>query len=173
MEISLQINAKIDKMVTLCYKPKYSQKHSNLKSFSCQAKRLAMQSGEIKTNFYEVLSLVGSENVGFDEINKAYRSMALQYHPDVCPLATKEESTNRFVELRKAYETLSDPISRKRYDYELGLVDSFACGFGSLCVEERRANFPKEVWERQLSGLEKRSRDRVEKKKNGCMKKES
>ncbi|KAK9272130.1 hypothetical protein L1049_002500 [Liquidambar formosana] len=123
-----------------------------------------------KTNLYEVLSL-GSENVGFDEIKKAYRNMALQYHPDVCPPSAKEESTRRFIALQTAYETLSDPVSRKRYDYELGLVDSVGCAVGGLCGhgEERRSSFPREVWENQLCGLRKRSRDRMERKKNGYM----
>ncbi|XP_059623066.1 chaperone protein dnaJ 20, chloroplastic-like [Cornus florida] len=123
-----------------------------------------------KTNFYDVLSLGNPEIVGFDEIKKAYRSMALQYHPAVCPPSTKEESTTRFVELQKAYETLSDPISRQRYDYELGLAhNSLGCCVGKLCREERRESFPKEVWEKQLSGLRKRSGLRMERKKNGCM----
>ncbi|KAK6150451.1 hypothetical protein DH2020_015383 [Rehmannia glutinosa] len=82
--------------------------------------------------------------------------MALQYHPDVCtnnntPL-TKEESTQRFIELRKAYETLSDPNSRRIYDCELGLDDPFASRFGGA------------VWERQLHGLRKRSGERMKKR---------
>ncbi|XP_038721485.1 chaperone protein dnaJ 20, chloroplastic-like [Tripterygium wilfordii] len=116
-----------------------------------------------KANFYEVLSL-GSKNgnVGFDEIKKAYRSMALQYHPDVCPPSTREESTRRFVELREAYETLSNPVSRKLHDYELGLADSL--GFGGQSLEKRRSRFPKQVWENQLYRLKQRSQIRMQKK---------
>uniref|UniRef100_A0A2K1R7H4 J domain-containing protein n=1 Tax=Populus trichocarpa TaxID=3694 RepID=A0A2K1R7H4_POPTR len=117
-------------------------------------------------NFYEVLSL-GSQNVGFDEIKKAYRSMALQYHPDVCPPSAKEESTKRFVELQKAYETLSDPIARRMYDLELGMVNSVGFAFEGLPSEDRKSSFPREVWERQLHGLYQRSYARVERRNNG------
>jgi DnaJ-class molecular chaperone len=119
-----------------------------------------------KMNFYEVLSL-GSQNVGFDEIKKAYRSMALQYHPDVCPPSAKEESTKRFVELQKAYETLSDPIARRMYDLELGMVNSVGFAFEGLPSEDRKNSFPREVWERQLHGLYQRSYARVERRNNG------
>ncbi|KAJ6737165.1 hypothetical protein OIU85_019251 [Salix viminalis] len=118
-----------------------------------------------KINFYEVLSL-GSHNAGFDEIKKAYRSMVLQYHPDVCTASAKEESTKRFVKLQKAYETLSDPISRRMHDYELGLVDSRGFEFEGLPLEDRKNRFPREVWERQLHGLQQRSYARMEKRNN-------
>ncbi|OMP04130.1 hypothetical protein COLO4_09917 [Corchorus olitorius] len=117
------------------------------------AGNLAMKRGNIKTDFYKVLSLDYSENVGLTEIKKAYRSMVLQYHPDVCPPSAKEESTKRFLELQMAYETLSDPVSRKMYDYELGFM------------EERKTKFPKDVWEKQLHGLKKRSHVRMQRMK--------
>ncbi|ONK73998.1 uncharacterized protein A4U43_C03F1740 [Asparagus officinalis] len=71
-------------------------------------------------NFYEILSLK-SERVGADAIKRAYRSMALQYHPDVCPPSKREEHTKMFIELQRAYKTLSDPITRRRYDCHLAL----------------------------------------------------
>ncbi|KAH7520639.1 hypothetical protein FEM48_Zijuj08G0166300 [Ziziphus jujuba var. spinosa] len=163
MEVHLQMNPNITKL----------GKSGHIISFklnstiSCRANELAIP--KTKTNFYEVLSL-GSEDVGFDEIKKAYRSMALRYHPDVCPPSEKEQSTKRFMELQKAYETLSNPVSRKMYDYyELGLVDHKA-GYGmeSFCMEKRRSMFPKEVWENQLSGLKKRSQIRMKRKNNRC-----
>ncbi|KDP46874.1 hypothetical protein JCGZ_24083 [Jatropha curcas] len=122
-----------------------------------------------KANFYQVLSLE-SQHVGFNEIKKAYRNMALQYHPDVCPPSAKEESTKRFVEVRKAYETLSDPISRKVYDYELGFGLGLGFDFQVRIDEERRKNFPREVWEEQLFGLKQRSHVRLRRKKttNTC-----
>ena len=163
MEISLRMNPKIETMVPKLHKRGSRRKAYEFRTVSCRANVLAMQ--KTNTNFYQVLSL-GSENVGFDEIKKAYRSMALQYHPDVCPHSAKEESTRRFVELQKAYETLSDPISREMYDYQLGLVKSMGSG---VCMEDRKSKFPKEVWERQLYGLKKRSQVRMEKKKHGYM----
>ncbi|CAI9763460.1 unnamed protein product [Fraxinus pennsylvanica] len=121
-----------------------------LKPISCQAPALAaMQTG--KPNFYQSLSL-SSQNAGFDEIKKAYKILALQYHPDVCTCLTKEESTRRFIELRTAYETLSDPNSREIYDYELCFEDVF---------ESRRGSY-RRVWEKQIIGLKKRSAERME-----------
>lgn len=122
---------------------------------TCKVKKMAIQQEE-KTNFYQLLAL-SSQNVGFEDIKRAYRTMALRLHPDVCSSSTKEESTRRFVELQKAYNTLSDPNSRQIYDNELSLV-----GNG-----ERRGSFNRDVWERQLNGLSKRSSDRMERKKNG------
>ncbi|XP_019182920.1 PREDICTED: chaperone protein dnaJ 20, chloroplastic-like [Ipomoea nil] len=123
----------------------------------------------MKDNFYEVLSL-RSENAGVEEIKRAYRCMALQWHPDVCHHSDKEESTRRFVQLREAYETLSDPVSREIYDHELGLITSFDGDEFAVrrsrpppCMENRRRSvFAREVWERQLSGLKARSRRRME-----------
>ncbi|CAN1191072.1 Chaperone protein DnaJ [Linum perenne] len=109
-----------------------------------------------KTNYYQVLSL-SSENVGPDEIKKAYRNMARKYHPDV---RSEEDSTRRFVEIREAYETLSDPESRRVYDYELSTINSLGFGFRS----ESCWGGSKNVWEMQLHGLKERSRVRMERK---------
>ncbi|UJR30204.1 hypothetical protein I4U23_017742 [Adineta vaga] len=50
-----------------------------------------------------------------DEIKKAYRKKALQYHPDKNPSATAEET---FKEINKAYETLGDVDKRRTYDLQ-------------------------------------------------------
>lgn len=77
---------------------RYGRKaYYDFKTISCRANdQLSMKKNNM-TNFYEVL-LLGSENVGHGEIKKAYRNLALQCHPDVCPPSAKEESTKRFVE---------------------------------------------------------------------------
>ncbi|KAK4716902.1 hypothetical protein R3W88_015240 [Solanum pinnatisectum] len=158
MDISLKMNNyKVDILPIFIHK---KGGKNNLKIIA------NMQSGKLANNFYEVLSL-HSTNVGFEEIKKAYRCKALQYHPDICHDLNKEESTRRFIELRNAYETLYDPISRQIYDYELSLINSFESEL--ICrksKENRKMVFNKDVWERQLEGLKRRSCNRMKKKKS-------
>ncbi|MBA0805039.1 hypothetical protein Gohar_004584 [Gossypium harknessii] len=145
-------------------KPYNNKYRVEVRGISCRADNLTVQRG--KPNFYELLSLGHSENVGLSEIKKAYRRMVLQYHPDVCPPSAKEESTKRFLELQMAYETLSDPVSRKMYDCELGLADQIGFGVRNCCMGERRWKFPRDVWEKQVDGLKKRSQFRMQRMKN-------
>ena len=65
-----------------------------------------------KRDYYEVLGV--NRDAPADEIKKAYRQMALKYHPDRNP--GDEEATKRFKEAAEAYEVLSDPDKRQRYD---------------------------------------------------------
>ena len=51
-----------------------------------------------------------------DKIHKAYRTVVKKYHPDV---ARNRENAGKFLEIREAYETLSDEEKRKQYDAEL------------------------------------------------------
>ncbi|CAB4313831.1 unnamed protein product [Prunus armeniaca] len=167
MEMSLplqSINPKVAKMALMLQKASSKQRARSftLQTISCRADGLAMH--KKKPNFYEVLSL-SENNIGLDDIKKAYRSMARKFHPDVCPPLAKEESTRKFIELQKAYETLSDPISREMYDYQLGLAgSSVGLGVEGFCMEVKRSMFRREVWEEQLRGLHKRSQTRRERK---------
>ncbi|BFG35370.1 hypothetical protein CerSpe_216450 [Prunus speciosa] len=168
MEMSLllqSINPKVAKMAPTLQKARPKQRaHSfKLQTISCRADGLAMH--KKKANFYEVLSLGSENNVGLQDIKKAYRSMARKFHPDVCPPSAKEESTRKFIELQTAYETLSDPISREMYDYQLSLAgSSVGLGVEGFCMEVKRSMFQREVWEEQLRGLHKRSQTRRERK---------
>nr|XP_009784883.1 PREDICTED: chaperone protein dnaJ 20, chloroplastic-like [Nicotiana sylvestris] len=165
MEISLKMNNyKVGIFPIFIHEKGGKNKH--MKGSNQLKIRANMQTKKSNSNFYEVLSL-RSTNVGFEEIKKAYRCMARQYHPDNCHTSNKEESTRRFIELRKAYETLSDPISRQIYDYEMSLMDSFESEvIWRQSKENRETVFTKEVWERQLDGLRRRSCNRMEKKKS-------
>ncbi|WP_248149616.1 molecular chaperone DnaJ [Microbacterium aoyamense] len=60
---------------------------------------------------YEVLGV--SRDASVDEIKKAYRRLARELHPDVNP---GEEASERFKEVTHAYDVLSDPKQRERYD---------------------------------------------------------
>ncbi len=65
-----------------------------------------------KRDYYEVLGL--ERNAGVDEIKKAYRKLAMQYHPDRnTDDASAEE---KFKEVGEAYAILSDPDKRAKYD---------------------------------------------------------
>ena len=66
-----------------------------------------------KRDYYEVLGV--SKTATDDELKKAYRKLAKQYHPDANP-DNKEEAERKFKEINEAYENLSDPQKRKMYD---------------------------------------------------------
>jgi molecular chaperone DnaJ len=65
-----------------------------------------------KRDYYEILGV--SRNATEAELKKAYRQLALKYHPDKNP--GNKESEEKFKEAAEAYEVLSDAEKRKRYD---------------------------------------------------------
>ena len=65
-----------------------------------------------KRDFYEILGV--DKNAAADDIKKAYRKMAIKYHPDKNPNDPSAEE--KFKEAAEAYEVLSDPNKRQRYD---------------------------------------------------------
>jgi len=65
-----------------------------------------------KRDYYEILEI--EKNSSIDEIKKAYRKSAMQYHPDRNP--GNKEAEEKFKEASEAYEVLSDENKRRRYD---------------------------------------------------------
>lgn len=65
-----------------------------------------------KRDYYEILGV--DKSAGADEMKKAYRKIAIKFHPDKNPDDPKAE--DKFKEAAEAYEVLSDPQKKQRYD---------------------------------------------------------
>ena len=81
-----------------------------------------------KRDYYEVLGL--SKGASNDEIKKSYRQLAKKYHPDLNP--DNKEAEAKFKEVNEAYEILSDPGKKEKYDRFgfAGVDPSYGAGQG-------------------------------------------
>ncbi|MBR3640407.1 MAG: molecular chaperone DnaJ [Oscillibacter sp.] len=83
---------------------------------------------ENKRDYYEVLGL--GKSATEEEIKKAYKKLARKYHPDLNP--DNKEAEEKFKEVNEAYEVLSDPEKKSRYDQFgfAGVDPNFGAGAG-------------------------------------------
>src|SRR5499433_4590102 len=89
-----------------------------------------MAASPTKRDHYEVLGV--TRECTAVELKTAYRKLALQYHPDRNP--GDQQAEDRFKEASEAYEVLSDPEKRSRYDrfgHSRDLFEGFGAGFST------------------------------------------
>ncbi|MFA4989179.1 MAG: molecular chaperone DnaJ [Candidatus Omnitrophota bacterium] len=67
-----------------------------------------------KRDYYEILGV--HKNASLDEVKKAYRELALKFHPDRVPHEQKKEAEEKFKEISESYAVLSDSQKRALYD---------------------------------------------------------
>ena len=98
----------------------------------------------MKRDYYEVLGI--NRSADEKEIKHAYRKLAKQYHPDTNQGNT--QAAEKFKEVNEAYEVLSDPDKKARYDqYGFAGVDpnfnpGFGGGSGTASARSRRYQRP-------------------------------
>src|SRR5690625_2658936 len=92
-----------------------------------------------KRDYYEILGV--SKSASAEEIKKAYRKKAIQYHPDKNP--DDKEAEEKFKEAAEAYEVLSDPEKRQRYDQfgHAGVGGAGGFGGGGMNMEDIFSHF--------------------------------
>jgi molecular chaperone DnaJ len=84
-----------------------------------------MTTGRKMKDYYEILGV--SRDASEADLKKAFRQLALKYHPDRNP--DNKESEDKFKEINEAYSCLSDPQKRANYD-RFGTAEGIGPGFG-------------------------------------------
>lgn len=96
---------------------------------------LVAPSAVAEKDYYSILGV--SRGADDRQLKKAYRKLAMRWHPDKVKEGDKEKATKKFQEIAKAYETLSDPEKRKLYD--LGVEDGAQSAGGQSSASARRS----------------------------------
>lgn len=119
-----------------------------------------------KKDYYDILGV--SRNASTEEIKKAYRKLAIKYHPDKNPV-NKKQAEERFKEAAEAYEVLVNKDKRQRYD-QFGYTGingtNSKSGSGGMSMEDIFSNFG-DIFDGAFSGLGGNSRSRQSVLKGG------
>ncbi len=111
-------------------------------------------------NYYEILGI--SAKASDQDIKRAYRSLAMRYHPD---RNKSHDAHEAFVSIQEAYNTLSDPVKRNTYDYYYGYSSS-STGSGNYTYSNRqqtnRPNYAESFRQRAQEEERKRQQNEVE-----------
>lgn len=103
-----------------------------------------------KKDYYEILGV--SRNASIERIKKAYRKLAIKYHPDKNP-NNKKAAEEKFKEAAEAYEVLGNKEKRQRYDQfgHAGVNNSGGQSPGGMSMEDIFTNFG-DIFEGAFSG---------------------
>ncbi len=112
-------------------------------------------------DYYNILDI--NTNATQDEIKRAFRNLAKEWHPDTGN-HDRDKATKRFAEISTAYEILSDSEKRKKYDYfrnySYGYSTNgrtFASGYRQQSREdewEELSRWFQDIYEKHLNGLQ-------------------
>jgi molecular chaperone DnaJ len=92
-----------------------------------------------KRDYYEILGL--AKNASEEDIKKAYRKLAIKYHPDKNP--DDKQAEEKFKEAAEAYEVLSNPEKRQRYNQfgHAGVGGAAGGGYGGMNMDDIFSQF--------------------------------
>jgi len=81
-------------------------------------------------DYYHILGV--PEDASQEEVRKAFRRLAFQYHPDTCP-GDKQQAEEKFKEINEAFGVLGDGDKRRQYDYaRKGLFAGYGADYGGF-----------------------------------------
>ena len=90
-------------------------------------------------DFYKILGV--DRDASDDQLKKAYRKLAMKWHPDKNPGEKQQQAEKKFKEVSEAYEVLTDPKKKEVYHWygEDGLRDGFGGGEGGSGFSQQHA----------------------------------